>query len=104
MDFCIKLFYILRDKTALIKKKKSELLRTDLMALCKELVKRWFAKLIWFLIFVQVSCARQGEELLPPHVGDPGVRRLYQPEGAVRGATARHPELAERQGRLCPSH
>ena len=29
-----------RDKNALIKKKKGELLRGDLMALCKELVKR----------------------------------------------------------------
>jgi len=30
-----------RDKTALIKKKKTELLRTDIMALCKELVTRF---------------------------------------------------------------
>ena len=36
--FCILKF--LRDKTALIKKKKAELLRTDLIALCKELVTR----------------------------------------------------------------
>ena len=34
-------YHLLRDKTALIKKKKAELLRTDLMALCKELVTRW---------------------------------------------------------------
>ena len=74
------------------------------MALCKELVKRWFSKSLCFFIFAQVSCAGQGEELLPPHVGDAGVRRLHQPESAVRGAAARHPEFAERQGRLCPSH
>ena len=36
--FCILKF--LRDKTALLKKKKAELLRTDLIALCKELVTR----------------------------------------------------------------
>ena len=42
--YCKLNFVTLRDKTALIKKKKSELLRTDLMALCKELVTRWFAR------------------------------------------------------------
>ena len=38
-DF-VHILKFLRDKTALIKKKKAELLRTDLIALCKELVTR----------------------------------------------------------------
>ena len=59
---------------------------------------------ICFLInAAQVSRARQGEELLPSHVSHAGVWRLHQSEGAVRRAAARHPELVERQGRLCPA-
>ena len=59
---------------------------------------------ICFLInAAQVSRARQGEELLPSHVSHAGVRRLHQSEGAMRRAAARHPELVERQGRLCPA-
>ena len=63
---------------------------------CKELI-------CFLIIAAQVSRARQGEELLPPHVSHAGVRRVHQPEGAMRGAAARHPELVERQGRLCPA-
>ena len=66
------------------------------MALCKELVTRWSGIIDCFWdIAAQVSCARQGEEFLPAHVRHAGVRGLHQPEGAVRGAEARHPELAE---------
>ena len=63
-----------KDRQSVIKKKKSELLKTDMTKLCQELIK----------MFPAGPCTGKAQEFLAEDLLNPGVWDLHQPEAAVR--------------------